>query len=132
VDAGESHESAAVREMQEELGLHVRVIRKVAEVHFNGNLQPYFLVETITGSSAPVRVRNSVNSTLYEDPIILCGCRFQECWRAMLCRMTWLNLFIGRLPKAGRIRRSRFLKGRSDAIGGLKNWPILSRSCSRV
>jgi len=49
VDKGESHEAAAMREMQEELGLHVRVIRKVAEVHFNGNLQPYFLVETIAG-----------------------------------------------------------------------------------
>lgn len=49
VDQGESHEYAAVREMQEELGLHVRVIRKIAEVHFNGNLQPYFLVETEAG-----------------------------------------------------------------------------------
>jgi 8-oxo-dGTP pyrophosphatase MutT (NUDIX family) len=49
VDVGEPHEQAAVREMQEELGLQVRVLRRIAEVHFNGNLQPYFLVETISG-----------------------------------------------------------------------------------
>jgi 8-oxo-dGTP pyrophosphatase MutT (NUDIX family) len=49
VDKGESHEAAAMREMQEELGLHVRVIRKVAEVLFNGNPQPYFLVKTEAG-----------------------------------------------------------------------------------
>ena len=49
VDDGESYEQAAVREMEEETGLQVRVIRRIADVHFNGNLQPYFLVEKISG-----------------------------------------------------------------------------------
>jgi len=49
VDEGESHEQAAVREMEEELGLHVKVIRKIADVRFDGNLQIYFLAEKIIG-----------------------------------------------------------------------------------
>ncbi|MBI5842514.1 MAG: NUDIX domain-containing protein [Chloroflexi bacterium] len=49
VDDGESHEQAAIREMEEETGLQVKVIRKIADVHFNGNLQPYFLVEKVSG-----------------------------------------------------------------------------------
>jgi 8-oxo-dGTP pyrophosphatase MutT (NUDIX family) len=49
VDEGESHEQAAVREMEEELGLQVKVIRKIADVIFNGRPQYYFLVEKIGG-----------------------------------------------------------------------------------
>ena len=49
VDVGESHEEAAVREMEEETGLQVKVIRKIADVYFNGNLQPFFLVERVSG-----------------------------------------------------------------------------------
>jgi len=49
VDAGESHEEAAIREMLEETGLHVKIQRKVADVYFKGNLQPFFLVERISG-----------------------------------------------------------------------------------
>ncbi len=49
VDKGESYEQAAAREMEEELGLRVKVLRKVADVHFQGNLQVYFLVEKIGG-----------------------------------------------------------------------------------
>jgi 8-oxo-dGTP diphosphatase len=49
VDEGESAEQAAVREMQEETGLQVALIRKVAEVHFRGSLQPYFLVGKVRG-----------------------------------------------------------------------------------
>jgi 8-oxo-dGTP diphosphatase len=49
VDKGETYEEAAVREMQEELGLQVRVIRRIADVTFNGRQQYYFLVETIGG-----------------------------------------------------------------------------------
>lgn len=50
VDKGESHEQAAIREMQEETGLSVKVLQKIADVHFNGNLQPYFLVERVSGN----------------------------------------------------------------------------------
>lgn len=49
VDEGETHEQAVVREVEEELGLHVEIVRKVADVHFNGNLQVYYLVEKISG-----------------------------------------------------------------------------------
>jgi 8-oxo-dGTP pyrophosphatase MutT (NUDIX family) len=49
VDEGESYEQAAVREMEEELGLQVKVIRKIADVLFNGKPQYYFLVERIGG-----------------------------------------------------------------------------------
>ena len=35
--------------MEEELGLQVKALRKVADVHFQGNLQVYFLVEKIGG-----------------------------------------------------------------------------------
>ena len=49
VDEGESLEQAVIREVEEELGLQVDVIRKIAEVHFNGKLQHYFLVERIGG-----------------------------------------------------------------------------------
>lgn len=49
VDKGETPEEAAIREMDEETGLQVKIIRKIADVHFRGNLQPYFLVERISG-----------------------------------------------------------------------------------
>lgn len=49
VDEGETHEQAAVREMEEELGIQVRIVRKVADVHFDGKLQVYFLVEKTGG-----------------------------------------------------------------------------------
>ena len=49
VAEGESHEQAAIREMEEETGLQVKIVRKIADVHFHKNLQPYFLVEKIAG-----------------------------------------------------------------------------------
>jgi 8-oxo-dGTP pyrophosphatase MutT (NUDIX family) len=49
VDEGEAHEATAIREMLEETGLQVKIIRKIADVYFNGNLQPFFLVEKIGG-----------------------------------------------------------------------------------
>ena len=49
VDEGESYEQAVAREMHEELGLLVKVNRKIAEVNFNGKKQHYFLVEKIGG-----------------------------------------------------------------------------------
>lgn len=49
VDEGETYEQAVVREMYEELGLHVKVIRKIAEVRFNEKMQYYFLVEKTGG-----------------------------------------------------------------------------------
>ena len=49
VDEGEIPEQAVVRETHEELGVHVRVIRLVAEVWFHGNRQLYFLVEQTGG-----------------------------------------------------------------------------------
>jgi len=50
VDGGETSEQAVVREVLEELGLHVRVIRRVAEVWFRGNRQDHYLVEPIGGA----------------------------------------------------------------------------------
>ncbi|MBN1450774.1 MAG: NUDIX domain-containing protein [Anaerolineales bacterium] len=49
MDEGETPEQAAVREMEEETGLHVAVRYKVAEIHFDLSIQHYFLVEKIGG-----------------------------------------------------------------------------------
>jgi len=49
VDAGETIEQAVVREMEEETGLRVAVLRKVADVWFRGNRQEFFLVKRLGG-----------------------------------------------------------------------------------
>ena len=49
IDEGESPEQAAVREAEEELGIRVGMRQKVAEVHFNGSTQFYFLAEKLSG-----------------------------------------------------------------------------------
>ncbi len=49
VDAGESETQAVVREVDEELGVQVRVTRHVATVWFRGNRQEFFLVEQVGG-----------------------------------------------------------------------------------
>ncbi|GAB4505034.1 MAG: NUDIX domain-containing protein [Anaerolineales bacterium] len=49
VEEGESPEQAALREMQEETGLHVAIRRKVAEIHFGMSTQHYFLAERVDG-----------------------------------------------------------------------------------
>ena len=49
VDKGETYEQAVVRELHEELGLHVQVIRRIAEISLRGKMQYYFLVEKIAG-----------------------------------------------------------------------------------
>jgi mutator protein MutT len=49
VDEGESPEQAVVREVREELGVEVRVVRLVAKVWFRGNRQLFFLVEQVGG-----------------------------------------------------------------------------------
>jgi 8-oxo-dGTP diphosphatase len=49
IDEGESPQQTAVREAQEELGIRVEIIQKVAEVIFNGKTQHYFLVKKING-----------------------------------------------------------------------------------
>jgi len=49
VDKGETFEEAVIREIEEELGLHVKVQRRIADVHFNGKMQYYFLLEKIGG-----------------------------------------------------------------------------------
>ncbi len=49
VDAGETPERAVVREMEEETGLRVVVLRRVGEAWFRSNRQEYFLVQTIGG-----------------------------------------------------------------------------------
>ncbi len=49
VDAGETPEQAVVREVSEELGVEVKVIRLAAEAWFRGNQQFFFLVEQMGG-----------------------------------------------------------------------------------
>ena len=49
VDPGETPEEAALREMEEETGLQVAILRLVAEVWFKGNQQLYYLVEWVGG-----------------------------------------------------------------------------------
>lgn len=49
VDEGETPEQAVVREVSEELGMEVRVVRLVAKVWFRGNPQFFFLVEQVGG-----------------------------------------------------------------------------------
>lgn len=50
VDEGETPEQAVVREVREELGIEVRVLRLAAEVWFRGNQQFFFLVEQTGGT----------------------------------------------------------------------------------
>ena len=49
VNEGETPEEAVVREVHEELGVKVRVLRLVAKVWFRGNPQFFFLVEQMGG-----------------------------------------------------------------------------------
>jgi len=49
VDQGESPPQAAMREAKEELGLVVQIQQKVAEVHFNADVQHYFLAVRLGG-----------------------------------------------------------------------------------
>jgi len=50
VEPGETPEQAAVREVLEELGLHIQVVRRVAEVWFRGERQDHFLAEATGGT----------------------------------------------------------------------------------
>jgi 8-oxo-dGTP pyrophosphatase MutT (NUDIX family) len=49
VDADETPEQAAIREMEEETGLRVTVQRKLAEIHFGLSEQVYYLVDRLDG-----------------------------------------------------------------------------------
>jgi 8-oxo-dGTP diphosphatase len=49
VDEGETPEQAAIREMEEETGLHVSIRRKLAEIHFGLSEQVYYLVDRLDG-----------------------------------------------------------------------------------
>jgi 8-oxo-dGTP diphosphatase len=49
VDEGETIEEAAIREMEEETGLHVSVRCKLAEIYFGLSTQHYFLAERLGG-----------------------------------------------------------------------------------
>jgi 8-oxo-dGTP pyrophosphatase MutT (NUDIX family) len=49
VDGDETPEQAVIREVKEELGMDVLVLRQVAEVWFRGNPQFFFLVEQVGG-----------------------------------------------------------------------------------
>lgn len=46
---GETPEQAAVREMEEETGLRVKIKKKLIEIHFDLSIQFYFLVERVSG-----------------------------------------------------------------------------------
>jgi len=49
VDEGETAEQAAIREMEEETGLRVTVLRRLTEVHFEMSEQVYYLAERLDG-----------------------------------------------------------------------------------
>jgi len=49
VEEGESIENAAVREAMEELGLEVQINKLTAVIHYQNELQYYYLVEKISG-----------------------------------------------------------------------------------
>jgi 8-oxo-dGTP diphosphatase len=49
VEEGEQPEHAAVRETEEELGLHVKIVRLVATIWWQGKPQYYYLVESTGG-----------------------------------------------------------------------------------
>jgi len=49
VDEGETPQEAAIREMEEETGLHVTIKRKLAKIHFGLSYQIYYLVERLWG-----------------------------------------------------------------------------------
>lgn len=50
VDEGETDEQAAIREAEEELGIRVKIVQKVAEILRTGRRdQVYFLVEWVDG-----------------------------------------------------------------------------------
>jgi 8-oxo-dGTP diphosphatase len=49
IEESESPQQTAVREAEEELGIRVGIVQKVAEVIFSGKTQHYFLVEKISG-----------------------------------------------------------------------------------
>jgi len=49
VDEGETPEQAAIREMEEETGLHVAIQKKLAEIHFGLSEQVYYLVDKLDG-----------------------------------------------------------------------------------
>jgi 8-oxo-dGTP pyrophosphatase MutT (NUDIX family) len=89
VEAGETPEQAVVRELEEELGFHVRVERELAEVWKDGREEHYFLVRP-TGSSGrtvldhesfftPVRVPAASLADLPVWPKRL-GWRFADWW----------------------------------------------------
>ena len=49
VDEGETIEEAAIREMEEETGLRVTVMCKLAEIYFGLSTQHYYLAERVGG-----------------------------------------------------------------------------------
>lgn len=49
VDAGETHEQAAVREAQEELGVTVKLLQLIADLKFKGARQTYHLARIVGG-----------------------------------------------------------------------------------
>jgi 8-oxo-dGTP diphosphatase len=48
-DEGETPEQAAIREMEEETGLQVTILRKVAQIFFGLSEQVYYLVDRLDG-----------------------------------------------------------------------------------
>ena len=78
VETGESAETALVREIEEELGLRVKVRQLVAEVTFRDRLQQYYLAEAVagtfgTGRGAELRLPESSGSGSYTPVWILIG-----------------------------------------------------------
>jgi len=49
VDEGESPEQAAIREVSEELGLQVVILRSLAKIWWHGKPQYYYLAESVGG-----------------------------------------------------------------------------------
>lgn len=72
VEAGETPEQAAVRELKEETNLDIRIIRKVGELHLPGVTQGYakgvtFLAEIVSGD---LRLGHDPEQVHWEDKFL--------------------------------------------------------------
>lgn len=71
IEKGETPEQAAMRELQEELGVRMRLIRKLYEVHIHDSLHHIFLCEYLDGEpqlhpESPEAVKHANGNNLFK------------------------------------------------------------------